>query len=322
MKVDLIIPVYRPKETFCLLLQNLQKQTFLIHRLLILNTEEALWNEAVKKYPIVESLDALPFSYDLLHIRKVDFDHGGTRKYGAMQSDADIVIFMTQDAVPADNRLVESLVKGLKPGKEGIPAVSYAKQLPNKDCRIIERYTRQFNYPDQSRKKGKKDIESLGIKTFFCSDVCAAYRKDIFEKLNGFEEPVIFNEDMLFAAKAVEAGYLITYAADARVVHSHNYSMRQQFARNFDLAVSQKQHPEIFSHISSEAEGMKLVKSTIRYLCSIGKPWLVFELFAQSIAKYAGYYTGKRYERLGRKRILKYTMNRDYWHKIWFGEEV
>lgn len=96
-----------------------------------------------------------------------------------------------------------------------------------------------FNLPDESRKKGKADIEEMGIKTFFCSDVCAAYRVDLFHKLGGFESPVIFNEDMFFAAKAVFAGYYVKYEAEAKVIHSHNYTVRQQFHRNFDLAVSQ-----------------------------------------------------------------------------------
>ena len=314
MKADLIIPTYRPDDTFCLLLQKLQEQTFVVHRVIILNTEEKLWKEAVEKYPIEQSLCGLPCEYTLYHISKEMFDHGGTRMCGVKHSDADIVIFMTQDAVPADKNLVANLVKGLE---EKDTAVCYARQLPNENCRIVERSTRSFNYPDESRKKGKADIEEMGIKTFFCSDVCAAYRVDLFHKLGGFESPVIFNEDMFFAAKAVFAGYYVKYEAEAKVIHSHNYTVRQQFHRNFDLAVSQTMHPEIFEQISSEAEGMKLVKSTMKYLCSIGKPYLIFELGIQCVGKYAGYRLGKRYKKLSRKQILKCTMSPEYWKRLW-----
>ena len=102
MKADLIIPTYRPDDTFCLLLQKLQEQTFVVHRVIILNTEEKLWKEAVEKYPIEQSLCGLPCEYTLYHISKEMFDHGGTRMCGVKHSDADIVIFMTQDAVPED----------------------------------------------------------------------------------------------------------------------------------------------------------------------------------------------------------------------------
>jgi rhamnosyltransferase len=196
-------------------------------------------------------------------------------------------------------------------------AVAYARQLPREDCSVIEQYTRQFNYPEESRIKGSEDIPELGIKTFFCSDVCAAYRKDIFTQLGGFESPVIFNEDMFFAAHAIQEGYAVAYAAKAQVIHSHNYTVRQQFHRNFDLAVSQMQHPEIFEQISSEAEGMKLVKNTMKYLCSIGKPYLIWKLGWQCVGKYAGYLTGKRYRKLSRRQILRCTMNRNYWKHIW-----
>ncbi len=322
MKVDIIIPTYKPDDTFCLLLHKLQEQTFVVHRLILLNTEETLWKAAIEQFPIEEALAFFEGRYTLLHVKKAEFDHGATRALGAEQSDADVVMFMTQDAVPADEYLVEHLVRSLDSTEdaEGTVAVAYARQLPNEDCGIVERYTRQFNYPDKSRRKSKADIKDMGIKTFFCSDVCAAYRRDLFVKLGGFVSPAIFNEDMFYAAKAVDAGYAVEYVADANVIHSHNYTVAQQFHRNFDLAVSQADHPEIFEQVSSEAEGMKLVKSTMKYLCQIWKPYLIWNLFWQCVGKYAGYFMGKRYRKLSRKRILKYTMSPDYWKRIWSEE--
>ena len=191
---------------------------------------------------------------------------------GMRQSDADIVVFMTQDAVPADRFLIEHLMAPFE--REDVGA-AYARQLPRKDCHIIERYTRSFNYPEKSRLKGKADIPVLGIKTFFCSDVCAAYSKKAYEETGGFEKKTIFNEDMILAGHMVEKGYMIAYAADAQVIHSHNYTGLQQFHRNFDLAVSQAEHPEVFAGIASESEGIRLVKSTARYLLREKKGWLI-----------------------------------------------
>ena len=317
MHVDIIIPTYKPDETFCLLLQKLREQTFVIHRLILMNTEKQHWEKAKQRYPIEKRMAELPFDYTVCHISKKEFDHGGTRNLGAARSDADVLLFMTQDAVPADEHMVECLVKPFEAQNARSVAVAYARQLPNEDCAPIERYTRQFNYPAEGQRKSSEDIRRLGIKAFFCSDVCAAYSRETFEELGGFESPAIFNEDMFFAAKALNAGYIVEYAADARVVHSHNYSVRQQFCRNFDLAVSQTMHPEIFEQVSSEAEGIRLVTSTMRYLCGIGKPWLIGTLFLQCAGKYAGYFLGKRYHRLSRKQILRCTMNPGYWEKIW-----
>ena len=125
---------------------------------------------------------------------------------------------------------------------------------------LIERYTRAFNYPDKSRLKGKADLDELGIKTFFCSNVCAAYRKRLIYEDGRIYYAYIFNEDMIYAGKIVLKGYLVAYQADARVFHSHNYGNVEQFKRNFDLAVSQADHPEIFGTVKSEKEGICLVK--------------------------------------------------------------
>lgn len=100
-----------------------------------------------------------------------------------------------------------------RPLGEELVGVSYARQLPASDCDFIERYTRRFNYPEESRIKGKEDIPELGIKTFFCSNVCAAYRRDVYEALGGFSRRTIFNEDMILAGRMVQAGYKVAYAA-------------------------------------------------------------------------------------------------------------
>ena len=244
-------------------------------------------------------------------MKKSEFDHGGTRAWAAELSDAEIMVFMTQDAVPADRNLIENLVKALE--KEKMIAAAYARQLPNEMCSFVERYTRSFNYPEKSYVRTQRDLSLYGIKTFFCSNVCAAYKRDIYQKLGGFVRKAIFNEDMIYAGRLIQEGYAVAYAADAKVIHSHNYSCMQQFHRNFDLGVSQAEHPEIFAGVPSEGEGIKLVKKTINYLIQKRKIWLIPGVILQSGCKYAGYLSGKNYRKLPRKMILWCTMNREYW---------
>ena len=71
---------------------------------------------------------------------------------------------------------------------------------------------------------------------------------------------------MIFAAGAVKAGYGIAYVPEAKVYHSHHYTNMEQLRRNFDLGVSQADHPEVFAGVPSESEGIKLVKQTIAHL--------------------------------------------------------
>lgn len=302
IKVDVIIPVYHPGKEFSVLLERLTEQTAVIHRIIAMNTEENYWNkELEQKYPLLE----------VHHLKKSEFDHGGTRAWAAELSDAEIMVFMTQDAVPADRNLIENLVKALE--KKKMIAAAYARQLPNEMCSFAERYTRSFNYPEKSYVRTQRDLSLYGIKTFFCSNVCAAYKKEIYQELGGFVRKTIFNEDMIYAGKLIQMGYGIAYAADAKVIHSHNYSCMQQFHRNFDLGVSQAEHPEIFAGVPSEGEGIKLVKKTINYLIQKRKIWLIPGVILQSGCKYAGYLSGKNYRKLPRKMILWCTMNREYW---------
>lgn len=302
MLIDVIIPTYKPDETFKHLVDMLEKQTMEINRIIVLNTEEK-YMEALH---IGTRFLAEHKKLSIFHLSRKEFDHGRTRNRGAAKSEADIIIFMTQDAVPADAYLIENLVKPLQ---NKTVACSYARQLAAKDATVTEQLTRTFNYPDKSSLKGKVDKEKLGIKTYFCSNVCCAYNADIFRDLKGFVNHTIFNEDMLYAAKVVEHGYQIAYAADAKVIHSHNYSGKQQFHRNFDLGVSQAEHPEVFEGISSESEGIRMVKETIRRLKEEGAGKEIPGYIYTSGCKFIGYRLGKMYKRLPYWLVMKCTMS-------------
>ena len=263
MLIDVIIPTYKPDDTFKKLVEMLEKQTIAINRIIVMNTEEK-YMEALH---IGTRFLAEHKKLYIHHLSKKEFDHGKTRNRGAAKSDADVLVFMTQDAVPKDETLIEKLTAPLS---DETVACSYARQLPAENATITEKLTRDFNYPADSRYKSKADLSRLGIKTYFCSNVCCAYNVRIFRELKGFVNHTIFNEDMIYAAKVINAGYKIAYAADAEVIHSHNYSGKQQFHRNFDLGVSQADHPEVFEGISSESEGIRMVKDTISKLKEAG----------------------------------------------------
>jgi rhamnosyltransferase len=298
---------YKPDERLLDILKILEKQTHQVRKIIIMNTEEKYFEQLFFGRGLLENYKNI----EVHHISAKEFDHGRTRAKAVQYSKSDIFICMTQDAMPYDTYLVERLVNALV-NNEGV-AAAYAKQLPQPDCREIERYTRSFNYPEKSRIKSLADAGELGIKTFFCSNVCAAYNREIYESLGGFVKKAIFNEDMIFAGHAVNAGYKIAYEAQALVTHSHNYTCMQQFRRNFDLGVSQAEHPEVFNSVSSESEGMKLVKNTVGHLAKVKKKRLIPYLIVSSGFKFMGYQLGKRYESLPDGMVLWCTSNKSYW---------
>ena len=303
--IDVVIPVYQPDQGLRQLLKGLMRQTLAPDHILLVNTEERYFDPSV--------LEGIR-NVQVIHIKKREFDHGGTRHMAAKLLQGEFLLFMTQDAQPADDALLEELYR---PFSEERVCASYARQKPKEGCRELERYTRTFNYGDEDRIKTKEDLPLLGIKTFFCSNVCAMYRRKDYQELGGFPSPMIFNEDMVFAGRAILRGKAVAYCSKAVVFHSHNYSGKQQFKRNFDLGVSQADHPEVFGAAPSESEGIRLVKRTASYLLKKKKVWLLPVLVYQSGCKYLGYRLGKGYRKLPRWTIRRCTDNLCYWEKIW-----
>ena len=118
---------------------------------------------------------------------------------------------------------------------------------------------------------------------------------------------------MIYAGHLVQAGYSIAYAAEAEVIHSHNYSCMQQFHRNFDLAVSQAQNLDVFQGIKSESEGIRLVKQTASYLRKEKQGKWIPYLIISSGFKYLGYRLGKIYRILPKFVVRACSMSKDYW---------
>lgn len=306
--VDVILLTYKPGKQVMELIRALEEQTYPIRKIIIMNTEERYFYTLFYGTGFLEQYR----NVEIHHLSEKEFDHGRTRAKAVQYSKSDIFVCMTQDAMPEDDRLIQNLVKALT-GQEKT-AAAYARQLPLPDCREIERYTRGFNYPDQSSVKSSADMEKLGIKTFFCSNVCAAYDREIYETIGGFVKKAVFNEDMVYAGHAVIAGYRIAYAAEAQVRHSHNYTCMQQFHRNFDLGVSQAEHPEVFNAVSSENEGIRLVRSTIRHL-EKKKKWLQIPyLIVSSGYKLIGYQLGKHYRSLPKGMVKWCSASKSYWN--------
>ena len=114
--VDVIIPSYRPDKEFGKLLHRLEEQEYRPDRILVMNTGEQYWNKDWEKCPLLE----------VHHLEQKDFDHGGTRKKAAGLSEADIMVFMTQDALPADRKLIGNLVHAVTENEQ--TGAAYARQ--------------------------------------------------------------------------------------------------------------------------------------------------------------------------------------------------
>ena len=250
---------------------------------------------------------------ELFTIKPGTFDHGATRNLAAEHARGDIIIFMTQDAMPVNSVTILRLVEPLQDEKV---IVSYARQIPAQTASPGEKYLRLANYPPQSQVKKKEDIPVLGIKTFQNSNVCAAYRRSEFTSLGCFPAPVVCNEDMLFAARAILAGYSVAYSAEALVSHTHNLSPFKQFKRYFDIAASLDHQPEIKAFGEAEEKGVQFVKGQLAYLRQERKLTYLPITLLEIASKYIGYKSGSKHSYI--PALLKPYMgsNKLYWQNI------
>lgn len=282
MDVSVIIPTLNAEHEIEDLLAALERQSLRPMEILVVDSaSEDRTIELIRKHKGVR----------LLQIDRQDFNHGGTRDLALRESRGDFVCFLTQDAVPVSDDYLELLVAPMVDDSE-IALVS-GRQLPKVDARRFEQLVRGFNYPDSSSVRSKRDLKKYGIKTFFASDTCSAYRRTAYLECGGFEH-VNTNEDMLMAARFIASGMKVAYEPRAEVYHSHNLTPSQQFARNRAVGFFLETHADDLMHASEIGEGGRLVKAVSSQLLREGN---LFEFIAFGVdccARLLGNRAGRR----------------------------
>ncbi len=310
--VSVVIPICSPSRELVAIVDRLLKQNKKPEEIILINSKRCFDGSEIILEEIEERFIENKDIIKTIEIDREEFDHGATRDMGIGEAKGEYVLLMTQDALPKDKNLISNMLEHFKDNQV---AVVYARQLPKKDAGVIEKYTRSFNYGDEDIIKTSADFKTMGIKAIFSSDVCAMYHKEKYIEVGGFPSRTIFNEDGILAYKALTNEYKVVYASTAKVYHSHNYKLLDDFRRNFDLGVSQKQYEYIYDNLSSESEGIKLVKDTARYLFDTGNMLLIPLLILHSASKYAGYQAGKHYNKIPKEILEKCSMNKNYWKR-------
>ena len=186
-------------------------------------------------------------------IQRKDFSHSLVRERAARKSDADIICFISQDIVINDDRWLAKLIT---PIIDDEADATYSRQISRYEN--IEKYTREYNYPETSFIKTKENIDELGLKTFFFSDSASAISHPVFAKLHYYDEKDMpTNEDMYFAYKLIMNGYRIKYCADSIVYHSHDFSLKELYERYRKTGEFFKQNP-YFDDYGTNGSGAKM----------------------------------------------------------------
>lgn len=225
----------------------------------------------------------------VIDIPKTEFNHGATREYARKQLNTDIVVYLTQDAIPASPDLIARLAQPLIDDEQ--IAVSYGRQIAHEGADIFEAFPREYNYGNTSQIRNIDDLNQYGVYTFFCSNSCAAYKNSALDEIGGFK-PVLTNEDYFAVADLLQKKHKIAYVADAVVSHSHRYTLGQEFQRYFDTGYVRAENPIIQKLVGqAESRGVGLVAALLKQVWHI-QPLLTPYVIIQSMVKWLGYRTG------------------------------
>lgn len=273
MQIDIICPLYQAEKYLVKLDKSIRKQENVnIHEIRYIVTKSEDHTE--------ELLKKMQANYCV--IGKEEFSHSLTREKEAFHSTADILVFITQDIKIEKKDWLYHLTKDIASGKV---AAAYSRQLCDNDS--IEKYTREKNYPNQSKVISKEDIEQLGLETFFFSDASSAICREIFVKLKGYDgKDLPISEDMYLAYKLIMNGYQIKYCADSEVIHSHQFTLKQLYNRYKLTGKFFKQNAYLDKYGTNQSGGKmamyifkrilqdKNVKAMIRFLPDMAARWV------------------------------------------------
>ncbi len=168
MNISVVIPTYNAQKYLPKLLERLKNQT-VAFELVIIDSSSTDNTISI----------AGEYTDNIIIIPKLEFDHGGTRTKAAKTAAGDIIVFLTQDALPCSNQTIEKI---LEPFKDLHIGAAYGRQIPYEETTLFGKHLRSFNYTETSYIRTLKDKEQHGIKTAFLSDSFAAYRKSTLEK--------------------------------------------------------------------------------------------------------------------------------------------
>lgn len=248
--IDIICPLYNAEEY----IENLN--------ISLMNQECVKINKI--KYVLTVSEDNTEKKLKKMKIKykkisKKEFSHSLVREREAMESTADILVFITQDIIISDKKWLYNLTKGIINNE---CEASFSRQISKYNN--IEKYTREKNYPNKSYIVSKKDINTLGFRTFFFSDASSAIKKDIFVKLNGYDNKNFpTNEDMYIAYKLIMNNYKIKYCSESVIIHSHNLTFKELYKRYYNTGIFFKQN-NYLNNYSVNSSGLDLAKYVLK----------------------------------------------------------
>jgi rhamnosyltransferase len=304
-KISVLIPTLNGSRTLSALFTGLARQSLQPTEILVADSESDDDSVAISEKAGAQ----------VIVIPRSTYDHGGTRTLLAQKASSEILVFLTQDAIPASDSSLYKLVEPLLRHKTPM-ACSYGRQLPNKNATLVSAHLRNFNYPVESSTRCYADKAKLGLKTAFISNSFAAYRKESLAGVGYFRNSLIFGEDTCILGLLLKAGFTVAYVGDATVYHSHNYSLTEEFRRAYDIGVLHEREKWLLDDFGqAEGVGFIYVRSLFRCIVAQKRYHLLVDAALRTMVKFLGYRLGRNYLRHPAAVHVFCSMNKAWWKK-------
>lgn len=189
----------------------------------------------------------------LIQIQPESFNHGETRNLGARSAspESQYIVFLSHDALPANRQWLQCLVEPLISDPQVAGAFSRHTPRPGASASVVRQLVQltQSGCSQRLVKQMPPSEEEFQTKKFyyvFFSNTSSVLRKSVWEKWPFPKAD--FAEDAIWAEKVLRAGYKIVFEPESVIVHSHNYSLVEQFRQNVDHAYAMNQlfHPNFY----------------------------------------------------------------------------
>jgi len=161
------------------------------------------------------------------------FHHARTRNYAASLARGAILVFLSQDAIPACRTWLAALLQDFQDPSVG---AVYGRQLPKPESGMERRTALAAMYGETRIVKLPTDGIDLGHKYYHFSNANSAFRRRVWEATRFPEELKVF-EDVGIAKRILDSGWSIVYEPEAPVYHSHDFPLDTLLKRYFDIGV-------------------------------------------------------------------------------------
>lgn len=183
------------------------------------------------------TLDVLRrFPLQLQQIPPETFHHARTRNLAAGYAKGEILVFLSQDAVPASSTWLQTLLSNFEDPNVG---AAYGRQLPKQGSSVERQDALSALYGTEKIVKDPTAPNDFGYLYYHFSNVNSALRRSVWRSAQFPEHLKVF-EDLGIAKRVLDAGWKIVYEPEAPVFHSHTHSTVGLFKRYFDIGYSLK----------------------------------------------------------------------------------